>query len=91
MTSTMKSEPAAPPIRLSSFGGVPVSAAMVRAVGGSADGMRAVAAPAVDAALAGLRRHRAGGAGDRHAGQEFAAIDLRALESLRAIERSPSI
>src|SRR5262245_49808191 len=52
MTSTMKSEPATPPMRLRSFCGVLVSAAMVDAVGGSADGTRAVAAPDVAAALA---------------------------------------
>src|SRR5262245_53382231 len=52
MTSTMKSDPAVPPIRLRSFCGVPVSAAMVHAVGGSAEGTRAVAVPAVDAASA---------------------------------------
>src|SRR5215207_10896318 len=52
MTSTMKSEPATPPIRLRSFCGVPVSAAIVQAVGGSADGMRAVAAPAAGVAPA---------------------------------------
>ena len=39
MTSTMKSEPALPPIRANSFG-VPVSAAMVRYDGGSAEGNR---------------------------------------------------
>src|SRR6185436_13755351 len=52
MTSTMKSEPATPPIRATSFSGVPVSAAMVQAVGGSADGIRAAAAPAAEVALA---------------------------------------
>src|SRR5690349_19785373 len=44
MTSTMKSDPATPPIRFISFSGMPVSAAMVRAVGGSAEGRRASAA-----------------------------------------------
>src|SRR3974390_3386025 len=39
MTSTMKSEPATPPMRGSSFGGT-VSAAATRMVGGSADGTR---------------------------------------------------
>ena len=37
MTSTMKSEPATPPIAVESSCGVPVSAAMVCAFGGSAD------------------------------------------------------
>jgi len=40
----MKSEPATPPIRFRSAAGVPVSAAMVCAVGGSAEGRRAGAA-----------------------------------------------
>src|SRR4051794_41630622 len=39
ITSTMKSEPATPPMRGSSFG-VPVSAAATCQVGGSADGAR---------------------------------------------------
>src|ERR1051325_4945378 len=52
MTSTMKSEPATPPIRFISFSGMPVSAAMVRAVGGKADGTRAAAAPAAELAFA---------------------------------------
>src|SRR5215472_7128634 len=39
MTSTMKSEPATPPMRGSSFGAA-VSAAATRMVGGSADGTR---------------------------------------------------
>src|SRR5882762_11819773 len=43
MTSTMKSEPATPPIRASSFG-VPVSAAATFMVGASAEGSRAGAA-----------------------------------------------
>src|SRR3954466_9893343 len=38
MTSTMKSEPATPPMRLLSVFGVPTSAAMLCALGGSADG-----------------------------------------------------
>ena len=40
MTSTMKSEPALPAIRDRSLPGVPVSAAIVRSVGGSAEGSR---------------------------------------------------
>src|SRR5258708_40059072 len=52
MTSTMKSEPGTPPIRFISFPGVPVSAAMVQAVGGSAEGRRAAAAPEAGVALA---------------------------------------
>src|SRR5689334_10433295 len=52
MTSTMKSEPATPPMRLSSAAGVPVSAAMVCAVGGSAEGRRAGAAAATVALAA---------------------------------------
>src|SRR5882724_1555954 len=51
MTSTMKSEPATPPIRGSSFG-IPVSAAATCIEGGSADGSRAGAAPGVVAAFA---------------------------------------
>src|SRR4051812_35722151 len=43
MTSTMKSEPATPPMRLPSACGVPTSAAMACAFGGSADGSRAAA------------------------------------------------
>src|SRR5436190_15646265 len=60
MTSTMKSEPATPPIRLLSACGVPTSAAMDCAVGGSAEGsllsaatvasaIRGAAAPAAPA------------------------------------------
>src|SRR6476659_1861610 len=52
MTSTMKSEPATPPIRAASFGGVPVSTATVQAVGGKADGTRAAVAPAAPVAFA---------------------------------------
>src|SRR6185503_9740595 len=52
MTSTMKSEPATPPIRFISFSGVPVSAAMVQAVGGKAEGRRAAAVFAAGVAFA---------------------------------------
>src|SRR6185436_50586 len=52
MTSTMKSEPATPPIRFNSFSGVPVSAAIVQAVGGNAEGRRAAAVFAAGVALA---------------------------------------
>ena len=54
MTSTMKSEPARPPMRPMSFG-VPVSAAATCIVGGSAEGRRtdsATGAPGPVAALA---------------------------------------
>src|SRR5438876_959771 len=52
MTSTMKSDPATPPIRLSSGCGTLVSAAMVCAVGGSAEGRRVAAEPSATAAFA---------------------------------------
>src|SRR5260221_12038634 len=52
VTPTIKSDPATPPIRFSSACGVPVSAAMVCAVGGSAEGRRAGAAPATVALAA---------------------------------------
>src|SRR3974390_3948374 len=50
MTSTMKSEPATPPMRGNSFGGR-VSAAATRMVGGSADGTRG-STEALDAEVA---------------------------------------
>ena len=78
MTSTMKSEPATPPIRVASLCGVPVSAAIVCAVGGSADGSARGGGAGGAGRVRGLRRDGAGGAGDGHAGQKFAAIDLRA-------------
>src|SRR5471030_567906 len=53
MTSTMKSEPAVPPIRAMSFG-VPVSAAIVCAVGGSDEGKRTGAVPAAAVAACGV-------------------------------------
>src|SRR6185295_11640765 len=71
ITSTMKSEPALPPIRASSLPGVAVSVAMVWNDGGSADGSRgaltgtalaasgavtAVAAPATATPARNLRR-----------------------------------
>src|SRR5882757_1189244 len=52
MTSTMKSDPATPPIRFSSACGTLVSAAMVCVVGGSTEGRRAGAAPAMVALAA---------------------------------------
>ena len=67
---------AADPIRLDC--GVPVSAAIGCAVGGSADGRRGGGGPGRGGRVRGLRRQRAGRAGDGHAGQKFAAIDLRA-------------
>src|SRR5882757_4488838 len=52
MTSTMKSDPATPPIRFRSACGTLVSAAMVCVVGGSTEGRRAGAAPATVALAA---------------------------------------
>src|SRR4029079_7843672 len=52
ITSTMKSDPATPPIRFSSAAGTLVSAAMVCAVGGNAEGKRAAAEPSATAAFA---------------------------------------
>src|SRR5262245_9215579 len=52
ITSTMKSEPATPPMRLVSIRGVPVSAAICVAVGGNADGRPAGADPAAGVAFA---------------------------------------
>src|SRR5262245_23933007 len=87
MTSTMKSEPGTPPIRFCGSCGVPVSAAIWRAVGGRADGARADAAPAAGIALA------AGGA--TVVAAPVTATPARNLrrstfkpESLRAIFRS---
>src|SRR4029079_4302575 len=52
ITSTMKSEPATPPMRLVSTCGVPVSVAICVAVGGNADGTPAGALHAAGTALA---------------------------------------
>src|SRR5262252_4767008 len=54
MTSTMKSEPGTPPILLVATVGVPVSAAAICIVGGSAEGARGAGSAALAAGVTAL-------------------------------------